>query len=138
MKNIFFLKFLFFIIMINYSSEVFFILEPFDTRCISKDFIARSSFTGVYFISGEKEESNKAYITDKDNHVIWSLVNQKNGSFNLYVESDGNNQILLIKKFIGIFSLCFESTTNIQMTVSFDLFDDKKEDQLISVRKEIF
>jgi hypothetical protein len=36
---------------------------------------------------------------------------------------------------IGVFSLCFESTTNSQTTVSFDFFDDKKEDQLISVRK---
>lgn len=90
MKNIFFFKIMFLIIMINYSSQIFFILDPFDTRCISKEFVARSSFTGVYFISGEKEESNKAYITDSDNHLIWSSLDQKNGSFNLYVETDGN------------------------------------------------
>jgi hypothetical protein len=99
MKNIFFFKFLFLIVMINYSSQIFFILDPFDTRCISKEFVARSSFTGVYFISGEKEESNRAYITDKDNHVIWSSLNQKNGSFNLYVESDGNKTNLHNFKF---------------------------------------
>ncbi len=47
-------------------------------------------------------------------------------------------QIYITSNLIGIFSLCFESTTKSQMTVSFDLFDDKKEDQLISVRKEIY
>ena len=77
------------LLLINYSSQIFFILEAFDTRCISKEFLKGASFTGVYFISGEKEESNKAYITDSDNHIIWSLDNQKNGSFNLYVENDG-------------------------------------------------
>jgi hypothetical protein len=76
-------------LLINYSTQIFFILEALDTRCISKEFLKGFSFTGVYFISGEKEESNKAYITDSNDHVIWSLDNHKNGSFNLYVESDG-------------------------------------------------
>jgi hypothetical protein len=96
MKKISLIKIIMLFVFINYSHQIFFILDPFDTRCVSKEFAARSSFTGVYFISGEKEESNKAYITDNNNHVIWSLNNQKNGSFNLYVEEEGKKRNFLI------------------------------------------
>jgi hypothetical protein len=80
---------------INYSNQIFFILDPFEQRCISREMTQKSSFGGVYFISGEKEEGNRAYIKDSNNLIIWENKEQKNGSFNLVVEKEGRLIIYL-------------------------------------------
>lgn len=43
-----------------------------------------------------------------------------------------------INKIIGVYSLCIQSTANKQLTVSFDFHDEKKDNQILSVRKKDF
>lgn len=86
-----------------------------------------SSFSGVYYISGEKEEGNRAsIIKNKGSATIWEANAQRNGSFNLVINED------------GVYSLCIQTTANVQLTVSFDFFDQKKDDELISVSNNLF
>ncbi len=88
-KN-YFIYFCFILISVfQYTNEIFFILDPFEQRCISREMEVRTSFAGVYYISGEKEEGNKALIKDSNNQIIWESNGQKNGSFNLFINTAG-------------------------------------------------
>ncbi len=69
---------------------IFFILDPYEQRCISRDMKEKSHFSGVYFISGEQEDGNKAVIKDSSNLVIWQAVGQKNAKFNYEIIHSGN------------------------------------------------
>jgi len=84
--------------------------------------VEKTNFSGVYFVSGEREEGNKAIIKNANNQILWESTGQKTGTFNLSVIQS------------GAFSLCVESTVNMQLTVSFDFYDEKKDEQLISVQ----
>jgi hypothetical protein len=79
---------------VTFTNQVFFILDPLETRCISKEMVEKTSFGGVYFISGENEEGNRAFIKNNENQNIWENIGQKNGSFNLIVERAGNISII--------------------------------------------
>jgi hypothetical protein len=111
-----------FCILFENSLQIFFVLDPFEQRCISKEMQEKSNFSGVYFISGEREDGNKAMIKNSRGQIIWENHAQKSGSFNLYVQST------------EAYSLCIESTVNQQLTISFEFYDEKKDEQLISVQ----
>lgn len=93
MKNKTF-KFLLFLVilvcLIRKSYEVFFVLDPYESRCISKKIHEKSNFSGLYFVSGEDETGNIAVIKNPLRETIWSANSHKSGSFNLYVEREGN------------------------------------------------
>ena len=87
-------KFLFYaliFVMINLQtiSGLFFILDPYEVRCISREMKENSTFTGVYFISGEKEDYNRAFIKSEDGIVLWQAYNQKTSNFNYIITKDG-------------------------------------------------
>jgi hypothetical protein len=71
------------------TNQVYVVLEPLEQRCVSKDMVAKSSFSGVYYVSGEQEESNKVYITNPKGKILWVLKDHKNGSFNVAAEEEG-------------------------------------------------
>jgi hypothetical protein len=124
MNNKFFIYVsLFLLFAITPAHGIFFILESFETRCMSKEMPEKSIFSGVYFISGEREEGNKAYIMNERGSILWQAMEQKNANFHLDVAQ------------AGTYSLCLTSTLNVQLTVSFEFYDEKKDEQLISVRK---
>lgn len=106
---------------IKYTNEIFFVLDAYEQRCISKQMTSGSTFAGVYFISGEKEEGNKVTIKNPFGQDIQTLDGHKNGSFNYLIEKEGT------------YSLCIETTSNLQLTASFEFYDEKKDEQLISV-----
>jgi hypothetical protein len=108
--------------MIQNSLQIFFVLDPYEQRCVSKNMFEKTSFSGVYFISGEKEEGNKVQIKNASGQVLWDAYGQKTGSFNLNIHTT------------QAYSLCVENLVNLQLTVSFDFYDEKKDDQLISVQ----
>jgi hypothetical protein len=90
MKNKFLLFLcLIFLCLIDLSYQIFFILEPFEQRCISKDMDAQSNFSGVFFSSGDKEDSNRAIIKNSENQIIWELIGHSHGNFNLEVKANG-------------------------------------------------
>lgn len=88
-KNLLKYVFVFLVYFVDFTNEIFMILDPYETRCISRDMLLKSSFAGLYYISGEMEEGNKAYIKDNNNQIIWNADGQKNGSFNLIIELPG-------------------------------------------------
>ena len=95
------LKYLIFLILalclINKSYQVFYILDPHETRCISKLILENSIFSGAYFVSGETESNNSAVIKNSQGEIIWKDNGHTNGSFNLSVEKEGKlKHILLI------------------------------------------
>ncbi len=71
------------------TNSIFFILDPFEQRCISRDMKEKSHFSGVFFISGEQENGNKAMIRDSNNHVLWQAEGQKNAKFNYEIVNSG-------------------------------------------------
>jgi len=122
MKTITLLTFIF---VIQYSLQVFIVLDPYEKRCIYKDVLEKKQFSGVYYFSGQEEDKNIVTIIHPNNKIIWKKDGLKNGSFNLATDIDGQ------------YALCFEITADIHLTVSFDFHDQGKEEQLISVRKII-
>ena len=97
MKNKILVHFIFFLIyFVDYTNQIFFILDPFEQRCISKEVEVGYPFTGVFFISGEHEESNKAFIKNQQNQVVWDLVGQKTGNFNYEVKTKGSSCFIII------------------------------------------
>lgn len=77
------------ICLIKKSFQIFFVLDPYESRCISKRVHDKSTFSGVYFVSGEDETGNVAVIKNTQGEIIWNANSHKNGSFNLYVENEG-------------------------------------------------
>jgi len=78
------------ICLIKKSYQIFFVLDPNETRCMSRKVPEKSTFSGVYFVSGEDETGNVAVIKNPNGDVIWNANSHKNGSFSLYVENEGN------------------------------------------------
>jgi len=78
------------ICLIKKSYQIFFVLDPYESRCFSKRVPSKSNFSGVYFVSGEDETGNIAVIKNPNGDIIWNANSHKNGSFSLYVENEGN------------------------------------------------
>lgn len=76
--------------LFNYANGLFFVLDPHEERCISRQMNEKETFGGAYFVSGEREEGNKAFIKSADGKIIWEVNGQKNSSFNFVVEKEGN------------------------------------------------
>jgi hypothetical protein len=92
MKNIAFHHMIFLILsfcLINKSYQVFYILDPLETRCISKLIPSNSTFSGSFYISGEFELNNNAAIKNNEGVVLWKQNGRSNGSFNLAIEHEG-------------------------------------------------
>ena len=87
------MKYLLFLILalclINKSLQIFYVLDPYETRCISKLIFENSTFSGTYFASGEYETSNSAVIKNPQNEIVWKDNGHSNASFNLQVEKEG-------------------------------------------------
>lgn len=80
----------------------------------------------MFIICQEKKEAaNKITIKNPLNQEIWKEQWNKNGSFNYLTDQQ------------GVYSLCIKNTDNNQLTASFDFFDEKKDQQLISISKII-
>ena len=126
------------IILINNTNQIYFVLEPYENICMSKNLLEKSIFSGFYFISGEEETGNMAIIKNPENHIIWNTNSQKSGSFNLQIEKGGNNEKYKFNKFIGIYSFCIHSLVNRKLTSSFELHDEKKDKEILSVSKIFF
>jgi hypothetical protein len=95
MKNkILIFKLILLLVLTQYTNQVFFILDPFEQRCISREMEEKATFSGVYFISGEKEENNRAFIKNSSHQELWRSDGHKNGSFNFVVERKGKKKIL--------------------------------------------
>lgn len=80
---------LFLFCFVKLSHQIFFILDPFEERCIYKEMDAKGTFAGVYYLSGEYEDRNRASVKNAQNQVIWELIGHKNGNFNLEIQSAG-------------------------------------------------
>jgi hypothetical protein len=126
MNNKFFIYVsLFLIFVITPATSIFFILDPMENRCMSREMPEKSIFSGVFYVSGEREEDNKAYIMNERGHILWQIQNQNKGNFHLDIAQAGS------------YSLCVSSLSRVQLTISFEFYDEKKDEQLISVRKLI-
>ena len=129
--------------LIKKSYQIFYILDPHETRCISKLILENSTFSGAYFVSGESEQNNNAVIKNPNKEIIWKDNGHSNGSFSLEVQKEGKIfniftlKISFHKKKLGVYSLCIESTSDEQLTISFD-FHDEKHSKHLSVRKKIY
>jgi uncharacterized Fe-S cluster-containing protein len=77
------------ICLIKKSYQIFFVLDPYESRCISRHVPNKSTFSGVYFVSGEEETGNIAVIKSPNGDIIWTANSHKNGSYSLYVENEG-------------------------------------------------
>lgn len=75
--------------LIKKTYQIFFVLDPYESRCISKLIPEKSTFSGVYFVSGEDETGNIAVIKNPNNDIIWNANSHKNGSFSVNVEKEG-------------------------------------------------
>jgi hypothetical protein len=104
MKYLVYLSLLLFC-FVDFSYEIFFILDPFEQRCISRNMIQGSNFNGVFFISGEHEVSNKAFIKNENNQIIWQLDGHKNGNFNYAVAAAGKKYYLNKYKVFILYAL---------------------------------
>jgi hypothetical protein len=94
---------LFLIYFVDFSHEIFFILDPFEERCISRQMEAQTSFGGVFYSSGEKEDSNKATIKNSENHIVWELAGQNHGNFNLETMAEGIVILIIFNR--GLFTM---------------------------------
>ncbi len=80
------------ICLIKKSYQIFFVLDPYESKCVSKLVHANSVFSGVFFVSGEDESGTNAEIRNPQGNVVWSVKSYKNASFNLQVEKEGKNK----------------------------------------------
>jgi hypothetical protein len=76
-------------IIVSLSNCIFFIIDPYERKCISQEMKEHNFFNGVYFVSGSQEEANKVVIEDSNGHIIWASEHEKNGSFNLEIKQPG-------------------------------------------------
>jgi hypothetical protein len=44
--------------VISPATSIFFILDPQENRCMSREMPEKSIFSGVFYVSGEREEDN--------------------------------------------------------------------------------
>jgi hypothetical protein len=125
--NIKLLKFILFFLItissINKTHQIYFVLDPYETRCISKMIKEKSTFSGSYYASGEYELMNSATIKNSNNEIIWRDENHSSASFNLSVEKE------------GIYTLCLQCLSDRQLNISFDFHDEKNKKEPLSVRK---
>ena len=70
---------------INYTFQIYLILDPFEINCISKELLEKEKFIGSYLFSGKYEERNKACI-QKEGQEIWRQFGAKNATFNFIIE----------------------------------------------------
>lgn len=77
-------------IFLNFTNQVFLILDPYETMCVGQKIKEESAFSGVYFVSGQHEDKNNVYIKTQYNKNIWSSKGQKNASFNVNIVELGN------------------------------------------------
>ena len=75
--------------LINKTYQIIYILDPYETRCISKNIQSNSTFSGSYYVSGESEANNNAVIKDGSGSIIWKDNGHSNGSFNLEIKYEG-------------------------------------------------
>jgi hypothetical protein len=113
---------LIFSILINFSEQIFLVLDPQQKRCIFKNIVDKKPLSGMYYFSGQEEDKNVVTITHPSKGIIFKKEKEKNGSFNYSTDVDGS------------YTICFESLSKSYTTVSFDFTDERKEEQLISVR----
>jgi hypothetical protein len=91
---------------------------------VFKNIVEKKPLTGMYYFSGQEEDKNVVTILHPTRGVIYKKEGEKNGSFNYATDADGS------------YSICFQSLSKSYTTVSFDFTDERKEEQLISVRKQ--
>ncbi len=124
------LKFAVFLLIIIISSlektnQIYFVLDPYEIRCMSKMIMANSTFSGSYYATGEYEQMNLATIKNSNNEIIWRDEHHNSASFNLLVEKE------------GIHTLCIQCLSDKQLNISFDFHDEKKKKEPLSVRKNL-
>lgn len=102
--------------------SLFVILNPRETNCIIKYIKENRQLSGSYYVSGQSEVENNCYILGRNNEKLWENKRQNQGTFNLGITNEGE------------YSLCFESTYDKLQTISFDIHDEKKKDDMISVQ----
>lgn len=86
--NLNFVISLIFILLSNVSS-LFFILEPFEQRCIYRQLNANTLFSGTFFFSGENEEANRVQIKNDNGIILWQALSSKHGDFNVQISNEG-------------------------------------------------
>lgn len=111
MKYILF--FLITISSINKTHQIYFVLDPYETRCISKTIKEKSTFSGSYYGSGQNENNNIATIKNSSNEIVWKSENHNSSSFNFSVEKE------------GVYTLCIQNLSDSLLNISFDFHDEK-------------
>jgi len=102
--------------------SLFLIIDPREHRCISRDMTTEEYFGGFYVISGEDETGVKVYINNHMNNKLWEVEGQKSGSFQMGIPVTGQ------------YNLCIENKTDKQIIFSFEFSEDKKDEQVLSIR----
>ena len=110
------------LLFIEKAISMFIVLEPSEIRCIIKKMKTSRVLKGRFYVTGESETSNIAYILDTKGQKWWEVKNQSQGDFNVAITVEGE------------YSLCFESKFNRYLTVSFNFYDGKEENNLISAQ----
>jgi hypothetical protein len=79
----------FFLMIISEVSSLFFILDPLEKRCVYRELLSNTVFSGTYFISGEHEEGNRAEIKNEQGSVLWQALGGKHGDFKVDINNEG-------------------------------------------------
>ena len=99
-KTKFLITFLSIFTLFKYTYQIFYILDPKESRCISKKLQEKSNFSGNYFVTGETELKNNAIIKNPKGEIIWKDDGHSNGSFNLQVDNEGNCFLLKRNRYL--------------------------------------
>jgi hypothetical protein len=79
----------FFLILISQVSSLFFILDPLEKRCIYRDLLSNTVFSGTFFISGEHEEGSRTEIKNEQGSVLWQALGKKHDEFKVDINKEG-------------------------------------------------
>ena len=96
-------------------------VDPYEKKCLTDYRMANSSFSVIYFVSGQEEEDNLATIEDNESNVLLKAQDYKNHSFNYVPENDGE------------FKFCFENTASTKVTLSFEFDYGFNDYSMISI-----
>ena len=97
-------------------------VDPYEKKCLTDYRMANSSFSVIYFVSGQEEEDNLATIEDKESNVLLKAQDYKNHSFNYVPENDGE------------FKFCFENLAPTKVTLSFEFDYGTTDFGMISIK----
>lgn len=76
--------------LLSNVTPLFFILDPFEQRCIYRELNTNSLFSGTFFFSGENEEANRVQIKNEHGNILWQALNSKHGDFQVQISTEGS------------------------------------------------